>query len=262
MPMDFQSEDNKYSYSSRDASMEWVEFLKSYVPSSGFQAADIGCGGGIYSMALIELGAAHVNAVDSSKKMLEAARENCIQIGNRIQFVHGEASNTGLQSNSLDVVVERALIHHVSDLEPCFLEIERILKPNGVVVIQDRTPEDCLLPGSKTHVRGYFFEEAPELIKAETMRRHSSERVHEALRKSGFTKIKEVKLWETRKRYSTLNKLVNDLRKRTGRSILFELTDDRLEKMIHYIERKLQDETDIMERDRWTCWIAQKNDRV
>ncbi|GEM_PF-5744472 len=60
--------------------------------------------------------------------------------------------------NIQDVVIQkRALIHHIDDLNVCFKEGYRVLKNKGVYIIQDRTPEDCLLEGNHSHIRGYIF---------------------------------------------------------------------------------------------------------
>ncbi|WP_062232950.1 class I SAM-dependent methyltransferase [Fictibacillus sp. FJAT-27399] len=258
MAIDFHGEDNKLSYATRTAADDWKKMIGQYLALKDFSAVDIGCGGGIYTKALIELGARQVAAVDFSEKMLEAARENCQGFGGRVQYVHGFAWNTGLESLTADVVLERAVIHHLTELEGCISEAFRLLKPGGMFIIQDRTPEDCLLPGTDTHIRGYFFEQNPELMKKEIERRYTGEQVRGALEKAGFSHVEEVKLWEMRKQYSSVKDLTEDLRKRTGRSLLFELDDEKLEHLIQYIETKLRDEQEIMEQDRWTLWFARK----
>ena len=93
-------------------------------------------------------------------------------------------------------MLERALIHHIGDLHACFKEAYRVLEKNGVFIVQDRTPEDCLIEGDNSHIRGYFFELFPRLIEKETNRRHASSLVIEKLMEVGFKEVEEVKLWE------------------------------------------------------------------
>jgi len=165
---------------------------------------------------------------------------------------------TELDNDNFQLVLERALIHHIQDLKACFQEAYRILEDNGVYIIQDRTPEDCLLKGDNYHIRGYFFERFPKLKEQEIKRRHSSELVVETLKAIGFSKIEEVKLWETRNVYEQKEQLLKDLRERTGRSILHELDDDELNELLNYINKSISTEGSIVEKDRWTIWKAVK----
>jgi hypothetical protein len=81
----------------------------------------------------------------------------------------------------------------------------RILKPGGIIMIQDRTFADCQLPGSPDHIRGYFFENFPHLLEIEKRRRHEHNEVVHALLQTGFTRIRSQSLWETRKTYSSFD---------------------------------------------------------
>lgn len=64
--------------------------------------------------------------------------------------------------------------------------------------------------------------------------------------------------WEVRGTYPSKNRLKEELRHRIGRSILYELDDFELEELINYIDSKVTQEHTIVEKDRWTIWIAQK----
>ncbi len=258
MPIDFHAEENRFSYATRQAHPTWIEAIKAIVDVQGKKVADIGCGGGIYSAALAEMGAAHVAGIDFSEEMLKAARANCLGYP-QISFVTGNALDTGLAGNQFDVILERAVIHHLArqDVEQCFKEAFRLLKPGGILIVQDRTPEDCLLPGSGTNIRGYFFARYPKLREREIVRRLDSEFVMQALLLAGFVEAEERKLWEVRAIYPDLDALSGDILARTGRSILHELTDTELQDLVIYIREQLQAqgiEKEIVDRDRWTVW--------
>ncbi|RXI96619.1 class I SAM-dependent methyltransferase [Anaerobacillus alkaliphilus] len=258
MGIDFQDKRNRYTYSARGADRSWMQKIEQLVPIGNFKnAVDIGCGGGIYTKALVDMGVAAVTGIDSSEVILDGARENCQEYKN-ISFRLGDASHTGLESSSIDLILERALIHHLNDLKQCFLEAYRLLEDEGAILIQDRTPEDCLFSGSEQHIRGYFFECFPRLAEVEVRRRFNSEEVLTALKETGFKNIKEVTFWETRKCYQTKVELVKDLRLRTGRSILHELDNDELRSLVTFIESKIVTDGPIIEKDRWTIWIAEK----
>jgi len=138
-----------------------------------------------------------------------------------------------------------------------------LLKPGGVLIVQDQTPEDYLQPGSKTHLRGYFFSRYPRLANLEVTHRPRSEFVLQTLRQVGFRSVEERKFWETRAVYPNLEALTDDLLARTGNSILYELTDAELQDLVTYItyvQEQLQDagDAEIVEQDCWTIWSAAK----
>lgn len=259
MPINFHDEQNRQTYATRNADESWISLIKDTVDVSNKQIADIGCGGGIYTKALIKLGASHVVGVDFSYEMLQGAANNCKNIQNAT-FLKGDAYQSNLPANEIDIVLERALIHHLNDLDACFKEAYRIIKDGGVVIVQDRTPEDCLLPGDENHIRGYFFERFPQLIDREISRRYDSGLVQQALESNGFRLVKTVSLWETRRVYNDYEELKRDLLLRTGRSILHELTDVELQELISFIGGKLKDsQPPIIEKDSWTIWFAIKD---
>lgn len=258
MGIDFHNEKNQTTYTTRNADKSWVEAMRKLVHMEGISnVLDVGCGGGIYSMALSDMGVDFVTGVDFSQAILEGARDNCKEYS-RIYFRQGNASETGLDTDRYDLLLERALIHHMQDLHSCFKEGYRILKDGGTIIVQDRTPEDCLLEGSVNHIRGYFSELFPRLAELEKQRRHSSKYVVESLQQVGFKSIELVKLWETRRVYQDKDQLLKDIIARTGRSILHELNDEELKLLVSHIDKSLSITTNIVEKDRWTIWKATK----
>ncbi|MGP4108619.1 class I SAM-dependent methyltransferase [Virgibacillus sp. L01] len=258
MSIDFHNKKNQITYTTRNADKSWAEALNNLLPFEMIsEALDAGCGGGIYSKALSDMGVGFVTGIDFSGAILEGAKDNCKEYKNII-FKHGNALETGLESNSYSLLLERALIHHIEDLKACLREGYRVLKNEGICIIQDRTPEDCLLEGNDSHIRGYFTELFPRLSEMETNRRHSSKYVIDSLQEVGFKSIEEVKLWETRKVYGSKDQLLQDLSERTGRSILHELEDEELKLLINYVDKSLSIDTNIVEKDRWTIWKAVK----
>lgn len=257
MSIDFHSNKNRYTYAARKADSGWVNAITSLLDPSGKHVADIGCGGGIYSIAWSELGAQSVIGVDFSNEMVAAAKEKSAD-RQGIQFRVGSADKTGLADGSLDIVFERALIHHIKDYDACFAEAFRLLALGGKLLIQDRTPEDVQVAGSPEHIRGYFFDCFPRLEQIESNRRPTDDRVSSALLKAGFENVKNENFWETRRIHSNFEDLELDLLNRTGRSILHELNDDELIKLVSFIRAHVPHGEPIKEKDRWTFWLAQK----
>ncbi len=258
MAVDFHSKAVRLSYTNRDVDPLWENLLLSHVDIEGKRVLDLGCGGGIYTKALAQMGAKEIVGLDFSKEMLKTARKYCENEPNT-SFVWGDAADTGLKNEQFDLILNRAVIHHLTDLPLLFDEMHRLLKPGGMAFIQDRTLEDCLLPGNKNHIRGYFFEAFPNLISFERDRRPLAKDVEQFLQASGFAEVHSTVFWETRKHYNSVHCLEEDLKSRTGRAILHELTDKEMSILVGYIKKQLAYFADsIHEKDRWTVWTAHK----
>jgi ubiquinone/menaquinone biosynthesis C-methylase UbiE len=257
MGINFHGQENKFSYAGREAQPDWADMMRQLVDPNGKIIVDLGCGGGIYSKAWVNLGAKRVIGVDFSEVMLKAAEETCIGIEN-ITFRQGDALQTGLEDGTADILFARALIHHLADLPAFLAEAHRVLKPGGMIILQDRTPEDVRLPGSAEHIRGYFFSCYPHLLQVEERRRPDTERVRKDLAVSGFAEVNHLRFWETRKEYRSPAEVAEELLSRRGRSILHELRDDELKVLVEYIAGCLPGEGPITEKDRWTIWVGKR----
>lgn len=255
--MDFHAESNRHSYAGRKADPTWRQAILSIVNPTGKRVVDIGCGGGIYSKAWVEMGASSVIGVDFSEVMLKDASENCRTMP-EVRFIRRDATATGLEDRSADVVFARALIHHLRDLEAFFAEANRLLAPGGICIIQDRTLEDVRMPASPNHFRGYFFEQFPRLMEKEQKRRPEDLTVRKMMASHGWQRIHAIPLWETRRVYEEWSGLEKDLLARKGRSLLYLLTDEELQKLVTHIQGQVAGCEQIVEQDRWTIWIGEK----
>lgn len=211
----------------------------------------------MYSKAWADMGAASVVGIDFSQVMLDSARENCKDTTS-ISFVWADARHTGIAAGSADIVFARALLHHLPDLDAFFAEVNRLLVPGGMCIVQDRTIEDVQAPPSSRHLRGYFFESFPRLLEKEQARRPDDGTVRSAMESSGIHYVKRVPLWEVRRVYSRWAELETDLLGRTGRSLLHELSDGELGQLVCEIKERLTGVEPIVEEDRWTIWIGEK----
>ena len=93
-------------------------------PLSGQQIVDLGCGNGLYTVALRERGA-HVIPVDNDPAELEVAGPPVAGA------LIADAGDLPLESDSIDGAFCSNLLEHTPDTEAIIREIERILRPGG-----------------------------------------------------------------------------------------------------------------------------------
>lgn len=112
---------------------ELIEYLKNapYIPADSL-FADIGSGTGIFTEQLLGCGY-KVYAIEPNADMRKKAEEKLSGNDNFIS-VDGEASATNLPDRSVDFITA-AQAFHWFDAEAFKKECERILKPNGKIII-------------------------------------------------------------------------------------------------------------------------------
>lgn len=112
------------------------QLLKFLNPKNDGLYLDIGCGTGNYTSALNKKGFQFIG-IDPSTEMLQKAKTN----NPNIEWKIGTAEATGLQSKSIDGIIGTLTIHHWTNLKSGFVELTRVLKPKGSIVIFTSTPK-------------------------------------------------------------------------------------------------------------------------
>jgi SAM-dependent methyltransferase len=103
----------------------------------GLAILDIGCGPGDLAAMLAErLVDARVVGLDLSPSMVELARRR-ETAGGRISFEVGDAASLPFESGSIDLVVSTLSLHHWPNAGAGFLEIGRVLRPDGMALVYD-----------------------------------------------------------------------------------------------------------------------------
>jgi len=95
---------------------------------------DLGCGTGYFSEKLmVRYKDAEIISVDPAENMLIKARENTI-LSNPSKFICGDAGNIPLPDNSADLIFSNLALHWYTDITKAFSEIQRVLKPEGLMM--------------------------------------------------------------------------------------------------------------------------------
>lgn len=94
---------------------------------------DIGAGPGFFSIILAEMGYP-VTAVDYTKSMLAAAKQNAGALAEKITFLQMNAEALTFPDASFDVLVSRNLTWNLRNPETAYQQWSRVLKPNGLLL--------------------------------------------------------------------------------------------------------------------------------
>jgi 2-polyprenyl-6-hydroxyphenyl methylase/3-demethylubiquinone-9 3-methyltransferase len=124
-----------------------IRYINTRAHLSGKQVLDIGCGGGILSEAMAEIGA-QVTGIDAGKGPIEIARSHMIDKGLRIDYhqVTAEAFAVA-HSQCYDIVTCMELLEHVPRPWSIINACKELVKPGGHVFFAtlNRNPLSYLL---------------------------------------------------------------------------------------------------------------------
>jgi ubiquinone/menaquinone biosynthesis C-methylase UbiE len=104
----------------------------------GKRILEVGTGKGRFAIELARCGA-NVTAIDISKEMLKIASKRAEQqnLQNQISFEEGDAEDLKYPANYFDVVMCLQTLMHVPNKRRCLGELARVVKQNGVIVVDD-----------------------------------------------------------------------------------------------------------------------------
>ena len=132
----------KARQSSRDETREeWQkvpEIVSALGIGDGSSVADIGAGGGFFTMRLARIvgGTGRVYAVDVAEDDLRRLRTRTSEEGlSQVQVVAGSRDDPSLQAGSIDAALIVNAYHEMREHQAMLAGIRRALKPNGRLVI-------------------------------------------------------------------------------------------------------------------------------
>jgi ubiquinone/menaquinone biosynthesis C-methylase UbiE len=111
----------------------------------GHRVLDLGCGSGENTLLLARRGARLVS-VDISESLIRLARRRLAVngLGGAGQFVVASAHDLPVESESVDVVLGIAILHHL-DLDATSREVYRVIKPGGRAIFQEPVRDSRLV---------------------------------------------------------------------------------------------------------------------
>jgi ubiquinone/menaquinone biosynthesis C-methylase UbiE len=157
------------------ASLYRMKLMREFLGNvEGKTAIDVGCGNGSISLLLWLLGA-EVHSIDVSFRALQVART--LSDLNRYtskfdpNLLHSDAMQLPYQDESFDIAVCLEALEFVQDDIPAIAEIERVVKPGGLVILF--IPYDERATGNEKklgYYRRYSFKTIKEKLGSKQLR--------------------------------------------------------------------------------------------
>lgn len=95
---------------------------------------DLGCGGGILTEAMASLGYT-ITGIDISENSIEVAKQHLpSKYASQVTYLQGDIYAIPLANQSVSVVIISDVLEHLHHLDECMREINRILRPNGIIL--------------------------------------------------------------------------------------------------------------------------------
>jgi len=172
--------------------MQTVDFTH-FELTSGDRVLDLGCGEGRHAIAVYLESDVHSIGVDLSLQDLARAREKFADFehakdtGRELSLMSADALSLPFANDTFDKIICSEVLEHIPDYESVLLEIQRILKPGGLlcVSVPRRWPEKIcwwlseeyhLVPGG--HVRIFDAGELRNQIEAQGFNRYHRHWAH------------------------------------------------------------------------------------
>lgn len=111
------------------------------------QVLDIGCGGGNYTLKLLQrIPGMNCTLIDLSQPMLDRARQRVSESqSHEITTIQGDIREVDLPSDTYDVVMAAAVLHHLrddADWKQVFQKIHQAMRPGGIFLVSDLVTSD------------------------------------------------------------------------------------------------------------------------
>jgi SAM-dependent methyltransferase len=125
----------------------------------GDEVLDIGCGGGVDTLAaaIIVGSTGNVVGIDMVSEMLARAKENLREtLFHNVTLLEASAEDLPFRRNSFHVVISNGVFNLIVDKARALAEVFRALKPNGRLMIADQILTGGLPDDTKSRVESWF----------------------------------------------------------------------------------------------------------
>ena len=124
-----------------------TQYINLHSPLAGLKVLDVGCGGGLLSEAMTELGA-QVTGIDMGEATLGVAKLHLLESGNQVDYQKITAEEMAAQhAGEFDIVTCLEMLEHVPDFTSVVMACSKLVKPAGHVYFStiNRNPKAWLM---------------------------------------------------------------------------------------------------------------------
>lgn len=119
-----------------ETGMRWKEIFQEYIKKERAKVLDDGTGAGFFPVILSSLGH-QVTAIDYSDEMVEQAKRRFADLGLAVNVQQMDAQHLQFADESFDAIVSRNVLWNLDDPAAAYLEMYRVLKPGGTILVED-----------------------------------------------------------------------------------------------------------------------------
>jgi ubiquinone/menaquinone biosynthesis C-methylase UbiE len=151
----YEKSDNYFEIISNQPKEYYNEFLEfvEYHLDKGSKIIDIGCGTGQSTCYLSELGY-KVTGFDLSSRFIDYAKKKYTNL----DFINGESNKIDFSGDEFDAVASYNTFEHFLNIEESLKEMIRIVKKNGLIIIQAPNLLSLKYPINALKNKGLTFE--------------------------------------------------------------------------------------------------------
>lgn len=135
-----------YDQSGYDYTKYWIgrqyedklehELLEQWLPIRGDHLIDLGGGFGRFMSTYLPR-FKQATLLDYSQANLEVATQGAVQLGySNLKTIRGSVYQIPVPNQSFDAAIMIRVLHHLEEPEQAFSEIHRLLKPDGILIIE------------------------------------------------------------------------------------------------------------------------------
>lgn len=127
-------EESQHGIHSDEQRDRWLTILREWTGDDSLDVLDVGCGTGVVSLLLAELGH-DVVGVDFALEMLKHARVKARRTDQSVELYRGDAESLAIPDNVFDLVTARHLVWTLPNPEAAISEWKRVVEPGGRILL-------------------------------------------------------------------------------------------------------------------------------